>query len=99
MPQRGDERPAVAPRAVLADQVGKGLAGPHLDEGDRRIGEQRLYRVGEPYRVAQLAAPVLGTGRLLVADPGAGHVGQERDPRRVEPYRAHLVRERTDGTV
>ncbi len=60
------------------------------------IGEHRGDVVGEPHRGAQVPAPVGGIGGLVVADPGAGAVGGERDPRAVQGDPAHEVGERAD---
>ena len=99
VPQRSDGGARVAPCPVGADEAGEVLAGADLQRHQRRVGEQRVERVAEPHRPAQVVAPVLGAGRLLVGDPGAGDVGQEREGRGVQGDRAHLLDEGVDGAV
>ena len=81
-----------APRPVGADEAGEGLAGADLQQHQRRVGAAASSSASrEPHRPAQVVAPVLGAGRLLVGDPGAGDVGQEGEGRGVQGDRAHLL--------
>ncbi len=97
---QGTDDPAVRrPPSMGAGEVGQVLAGAHLQQDEPGVGEQHVEGVAEPHRPAQMRAPVLGAGRLLGGDPGAGDVRQERDRRGPQRDGADLVDERADGAV
>ena len=72
MPLASRARPASVRRGPISN------AGPRFGSAERGRAGRR-----EAHRAAQVAHPVAGVGRLGVGDPGAGHVGDERDLRRL----------------
>ncbi len=91
----GDHRPLVGRGEVPADQRREPRPGADLQEGHPGLpGAQRLDAVREAHRLAQVARPVAGVGRLRGVDPGARAARHEGDPRRLRAHRRHPRLER-----
>ena len=82
--QRGENHVAGAAVGVLAGEGRQGLSRPHLQEHPLRVAAELAHAVGEAHRLAQVARPVGGIGRLGVGDPGAGDVRDVGDLRRLQ---------------
>lgn len=99
VPQGADGTAARAPTVVGAGEVGEVLAGADLQQDEAGVGEQDVEGVAEPHRLTQVGAPVLGAGRLLGGEPGAGDVRQHRNLRGVQGDTADRFGEGGDGAV
>ena len=84
----GDHRPLVGRGEVPANQRRQPRAGTDLQQRHPGLaGAQRLDAVREAHRLAQVARPVGGIGRLGGVDPGARAARHEGDLRRPRAHR------------
>ncbi len=93
--QRGEDTSC----APAAGQRAERPARPNLQEQAGRLGQQRVQPVCEAHRAAQVGGPIGRIGGLLVADPGAGHVGQIGDLRRRQLHLSHPPGERLEDRI